>query len=185
MGLMRRFINIIIGLLLVISSLLIFIEPELGLYIALFFFTAVIFIFSIRTIVYYIRLARHMVGGQIILFIGIFTFCVAAYAVNIQNAPVKTISVIMIVMFTFTGVIDLLRAREAKRGGAGSWKFSMASAIVEIILAVACQVFHAANTDVTGIIFGIALLYSGVSRIISALRKVNWHKIIKGIAEVN
>ena len=179
MTLARRFFNILLGLLTIVCALLIFFAPEIGIYIALAVFSVVFLVYSIRMIVYYIRLARHMVGGQIVVFLGIFAFCCALYALNINNAPRKTITVILVIILIFTGIVDLLRAREAKNGGAGSWKFSMASAVIGIILAVTCLIFSSGNPDVTGIIFGITLCYSGVSRIIASLRKANWNKIMK------
>lgn len=176
---MRRFLNILLALLTIACAVIILFVPDEGVNIALGIFAILLFVYSIRTFIYYFSLARHMVGGQIILFIAVFTLCVTLFALNIQRAPDSAVSTILVVILIAAGVVDLLRAREAKKGGAPSWKFNMVNAIIEIVLAVLCQVFNATDPEVTSYVFAITMFYSGISRIVASFRRTNWSRIAK------
>ena len=125
---------------------------------------------GIRDIFFYFTMARHMVGGRLILFQGVIIFDFALFTASLSDVPKIYILMYLIGIHAFSGIIEILRSREAKRTVAGPWKLKFSHGIVNIALAIACLVFIRYSGTVI-IIFGLGLIYSSTVRIISALRK--------------
>ena len=54
--------------------------------------------------------------------------------------------------------------------GSSNWKLTLVHGLIDIIMAVLCIVYIK-QMDITGIIFGIGVLYSAVMRIVTAFRR--------------
>ncbi len=79
----------------------------------------------------------------------------------------------LLAVFAFSGGIDILRALEAKRYGAPSWKLKLISGCVTIAAAAAIGIagfcFGSPELAVYG--YCVSLLYLAVVRLIAAFRK--------------
>ncbi len=125
---------------------------------------------GIKDIVFYFTMARHMVGGKMILIQGVIIFDFAIITGSLANVPKIYILLYLIGVHAFSGAVEILRAREAKNTVAGPWKMKFFHGAVNIILAIACLVFiRQSNTAL--IIYSLGLMYSAAVRLIDAFRK--------------
>ena len=180
MTLMRRIVNIIIGLGTIAFAFLIFFLGRNGLLVVMFIFEAGLFLYGIYMIFYYLLMARHMVGGQLMLFLGLFTFGLSLVALKITQVPEKGLAVLVAFALLLAGGLDVVRSFEIKtRGSQTSWRFTRITGIIEMLLALFSLIMGLINPGWTAFILGLSLLYSGVSRIIAALRRYNWMRVVK------
>ena len=160
-----------IGLVMLIVAILFIAYPIDELYLFLMIILAAgLMIRGISDIVFYFTMAKHMVGGKIILFQGVIILDLAMFTGSITNVPKFYILLYLIGIHAFSGVVETLRALEAKRTVDGPWKLKLMHGIINFSLASACLIFIK-HTDTALIIYGIGLIYSAVVRIISAFRK--------------
>ena len=125
---------------------------------------------GIKDIVFYFTMARHMVGGKMILIQGVIIFDFAIITGSLTNVHRIYILLYLIGVHAFSGVVEVLRAMEARRTVDGPWKLKFSHGIVNFLLAIACLVFiRRSNTAL--IIYSIGLMYSAVIRLLSAFRK--------------
>ena len=128
---------------------------------------------AVRDIIFYFTMARHMVGGKMILFQGVIVLDFAMFTGSLTDVPRFYVLLYLIAIHAFSGAVELLRAMEARRTVDGPWKLKFSHGIINILLALACLVFiRQAGTAI--IIYSIGLLYSALIRIISAFRKTSF-----------
>ena len=111
-----------------------------------------------------------MVGGRLILFRGVIMLDFGLFSLSLYDASSFIVSVYLIGVFAFSGVVDILMAREAKYLGSSRFILRIARGAVKILLGIACAVFIR-NESALEILFGVSLVYSAVTRIASAFRK--------------
>ena len=168
----RRFSSVMTGLIMILAAVLIFIFDNaysliilvLGLYMT----------FSgISYIVYYLRMARHMVGGKIMLVIGTIFLAFGLFTLNLSDEPLIYLILYLLGFHAFTGLVSLLRAMEARHYDSPSWKLTFTTGIVNILVAIAAPVWGIIfkSPSVLIAIFCLGLVYAGVIRIITAFRK--------------
>ena len=180
MTLMRRIVNIIIGLVTIAFAFLTFFLGRNGLLVVMFIFEIGLFGYGVYMIFYYLLMARHMVGGQLMLFLGLFTFGLSLVALKITEVPEKGLAVLVGFALLLAGGMDVVRSFEIKtRGSETSWRFTRVTGIIEMLLALFSLIMGLINPAWTAYILGASLLYSGVSRIIAALRRYNWMRVVK------
>lgn len=124
---------------------------------------------GIRSLLYYFSMARHMVGGRLELFHGIIALDLGMFAYTLTDIPTIYIVLYLLVAHLFSGVIDVLRALEAKRTG-GRWKLNFADGISNILLAFACA-FSFRSTTLLVFVYAAGLFYSACLRMAQAFRK--------------
>ncbi len=125
---------------------------------------------GLKDIIFYFTMARHMVGGKMILIQGVIIFEFGIITGSLANVPKIYILLYLIGIHAFSGVVEVLRAMEARRTVAGPWKRKFSHGIVNFILAIACLVFiRQSNTAL--IIYSIGLMYSAVVRLFDAFGK--------------
>ena len=125
---------------------------------------------GVKEILYYFTMARHMVGGKLILIQGVIVLDFAIITGSLANVPKIYILLYLIGIHAFSGVIEVMRAMEARRTVDGPWKIKFSHGIVNFVLAIACLIFiRHSNTAL--IIYSIGLMYSAVIRIIGACVK--------------
>lgn len=130
-------------------------------------------IVGIKDIVFYFKMARHMVGGKMILIQGAIIFDFAIITGSLANVPKIYILLYLIGVHAFSGVVEILRAREARNAVDGPWKMKFFHGVVNIILAIACLIFiRQSNTAL--IIYSLGLMYSAVVRLFDAFRKTTF-----------
>ncbi len=157
-------------LLLLMIPILLFMPQEQGI-------SLVAFVLSLLLIAYgvwfYFRMARHMVGGKMMLCQGILLLDIGLFSVSVITTSKVVVLGYLLAVFAFSGGIDILRALEAKRYGAPSWKLKLISGCVTIAAAAAIGIagfcFGSPELAVYG--YCVSLLYLAVVRLIAAFRK--------------
>ena len=125
---------------------------------------------GIKDIVFYFTMARHMVGGKMILFQGVVILDFAVFAGSLTNVPKIYILLYLLWIHAFSGAIEILRAIEAKRTVDGPWRMKFGHGMVNLLLALSSLIYiRHINTAV--LIYCLGLIYSALIRIISAFRR--------------
>ena len=127
---------------------------------------------GLQTIVYYLSIGRHMVGGQNVLYRGMVFLDLGILAVIIFEHPAVYTLIYIALLHTFSGLISVLRANESRKIGA-QWKLKMAYGITYILLAAAVVICGVAFNQlrVAVWVYSIGLIYSSILRVITAFRK--------------
>lgn len=128
---------------------------------------------GIRDIYFYFSIARYMVGGKMILFQGVIMLDFAMLSGALTNLPQPMVMVYLIVVHLFSGVVEVLRAMEAKKTVNGSWKLKFCHGIINLLLGLVCfaTIWH---PSIPIIVFSLGLMYSGVMQVIEAFQKTTF-----------
>lgn len=157
----------------ILCSVLIVYYPSVGLYFIIAILSISLTLYGIRTLIYYFSMARHMVGGRGILYLGVVILDFGIFTMTIADNPTSFVIIYLLAIHLFSGLVDILRALEAKRISAPSWKFKFSSGVVNIVVAIAAFVFGTflKSLDVIVYIYAAGLIYAAISTIITAFRK--------------
>ena len=166
----QRVQNIVAGLCMLISAAVLFLLPEDGCLFIMLFLAVSLIIRGISELVYYFTMARYMVGGKLILFIGAVFFDFGFFTLTLSNEPKLFVLAYLLGLHAFTGLVNVLRAREAKRYNSGSWRINMAQGVVSILIA-AVSLISAGNETLLVYFYSAGLIYSAALRIYSAFRR--------------
>lgn len=166
----EKIYNIAAGLLMIVSAVIMILIPDFGAVIVLLILSVSLLVFGIRTLIYFFTMARHMVGGMAQLYLAILVLDLGVFTLTLTDVPKLYIMLYLIVIHVFSAVVSILRALEARKYGAPSWRMKLTEGIVEILIAAVCGVFIN-SLHVMVYIYCGGLLYSAVMRIIAALRK--------------
>ncbi len=167
---LQRIGNILAGLMMILGAWLILALPEYGYLIIILILGITFTIFGIRNLVYYFTMARFMVGGQTILIYGLLAVDFGMFSGTLVAVPKMYIMVYLVATYAVAGVVSLLRGFEAKRYNAPSWKGKLVYGMINIAAAVLSLVFIRSAAALS-IIYGVGLIYSGITRIVLAFRK--------------
>ena len=174
MTIFQRIRNIIVGLIMVVVALIFIVAPSDEAYV---FVIAVLstglLIKGLRDIIFYFTMARHMVGGKMILIQGVIVLDFALLTGSMSDVPKIYILLYLVVLHAFSGVVEVLRAMEARRIVSGPWKMKFTHGVVDFLLALSCFIYIR-QTHTALIIYSIGLLYSAVMRIANALRRTTF-----------
>lgn len=174
MTLFQRIKKILYALLMIAAAIILVALPDKNaLDIVLFFVSIGFAIKGIKDIVFYFVMARHMVGGKMILFQGVVVFDFAMFTGTLTGVPQFYVMIYLISIHAFSGVIEVLRARESRRTVDGSWLMKMSHGIINIILALMC-IIYIRDTPTAVTIYSAGLIYSAIMRIISAFRRTSF-----------
>ncbi|MCR5201026.1 MAG: hypothetical protein K6C38_07920 [Saccharofermentans sp.] len=113
----RRLGSILWALVTLIIAPLMIIFPELGYAIILCALAFSLTFKGLGTIIYYFRMARHMVGGKSILYQGVILFDLGMVTLSLSDVPKFYVLVYLAILHGFSGVVDILRANESKKLG--------------------------------------------------------------------
>ena len=124
---------------------------------------------GVHSLIYYITMARHMVGGQLQFYKGLFMLDIGLFFLTMNDPPTATIMLYLLIGNVIAGVIDVLKARESRRLGS-NWKISLATGIINVVSGIAC-VFCLGSPAILVYIYAAGLFYTACLRILSAFRK--------------
>ena len=173
MTLMQRIEKILGALFLVLCALLVLYAGGEG-FVLIALFLCVSLVFSgLRSLIFYFTMARHMVDGRSCLYKGLILLDLGIFTLTVINNPQVFIIFYVLGVNAFTGVIDILRALEAKKLQSPSWRLNLAGGVINILFALASAVFgfFQKNMQVLTDIYVIGLLWSAAAKLISAFRK--------------
>lgn len=157
-----------VGILLFGVSILAFSNDGYGILISVLALS--MFIYGIKNIIYFITMARHMVGGIYLLYRGIIATDLGLFTVSLSNIPKLYVLMYFAILHGFSGGVQLLRALDTKKQGAPGWKIKMLLSLGNLFIAVACIAFIRSE-DIVVIIYAVGLFYSAAIRILDAVRK--------------
>lgn len=171
----QRIGNILTGMMLIIIGIVIFVIPESGYPFAIIIIGLTMTLTGLRLLIYYITMARHMVGGKIMLFIGIIALDAGMVSLSLNNSPRRVMMVYLLGTYAFYGLVDVLRANEARQVGAQSWRLKMTMGLTNLALAFLAGLFVIIGKagSIFSFLYGAGLLYSGILRIVSAFRRTS------------
>ena len=132
----QRIKNILIGIAIILGALILIAFPEDGIIITASILSLSLFIYGIKTLIYYVTMARHMVGGRIMLYLAVVVLDLGMFTMMLTNIPKIYIVLYLVVVYAFAGVVSILRALEAKRYQAPMWKLSLISGIINVVIAI-------------------------------------------------
>ena len=162
------------GLLMILMSIILVLDKtEDGFEIISIVLSLWLLMMGIRSVIYYFRMARHMVGGRMMLYKGIVLLDFAAFAAHMSSIPVFSIVLYLLCIHAFSGAVDVMRALESKRIGTPAWKMSLMYGIVNIGVAISAAVAGFAFGSLRAVVYIYAsgLFYNGAVRIAKAFRK--------------
>ena len=171
MGKMQRIRNVVTGILTIVMSLVMLLLPAEDAFLT----AALILSFTLIVrggwmLIYYFTMARNMVGGRSLLYIGIIITDLGIFTLSLTEIPHFYLMMYLFATHAFGGVIDILRSLEAKRLDSPSWKLNLSKGIVNTAVALLSVVFLR-RIGVLVYLYCAGLIYSAVVRIISAFRK--------------
>lgn len=168
----KRIIDVLFGIVMFLAGIAFFFSSvEGGVIVMLVLLQLGMTIRGFRTLHYYLTMARYMVGGKNVLYRSFILLDLGTLAGALIGHRMIYAVIYLAVLHTFTGVISVFRANEARSYGA-HWRFKMAYGVTNVLLAAAViigtVVFR--QPRVTIYIYGAGLMYSAVLRIISAFK---------------
>ena len=166
----RRVGTILTGLIMLALGFSMSLDPQ-EVYTAIVWFLGLTLILSgLRSLVYFFTMAKHMVGGRSVLYRAVIVLDIGLFTLSLTDIPLIFVVLYLAAMHGFAGFVDIMRAREAKKLRAGSWKLNLSHGIINVIMAVLCLIFLGTEA-VAAEIYALGLMYSGLIRIIQAFRR--------------
>ena len=169
----QRIKEVISGLFMLIGALLLLTDPEYGYLLVVYLLAFILLIMGIRRLYYYFTMARYMVDGKETLYRGVILFDFGALTGSLTYVPKFYVLFYLIGIHAFSGLVEILRAREARLQGASSWKLKLIHGMVDLLMAIICIMFINEGS-IAVLIYAIGLAYSAVIKIISAFRKTRF-----------
>ena len=172
MSYFTRIKEIIAGLIVALFGILLMLSGDEGKVTVVIVISFYLLFSGFRLLWYYVRMARHMVGGKNVLIRSIITLDFGLVTVTMISMSNVTILIYLLGIFAFTGVIDILRALESKRNG-GAWKFKLINGFFYIFFSISLIVSGLFLDQPKYLVyaFGATLIYSGIVRIVTAFRR--------------
>ena len=170
MSLAQRIKSVLMGLLLFAIGL--FMEVANGektiLLVGLFLGLAMMAA-GIRYIVFYFRMARHMIGGLNQLVTGIVLIDAGLVFLSLSGQPNIFIALYLVVINVFSGGLTAYRALMQKNMGAQHWRLMFFRGALSVVLGIGC-LFFMSSADYLMMIYGSSLMATGALRIVEAFR---------------
>ena len=164
----QKFTNILTAIFMSLFGLLILTMGEQAYLLIIVVLAIALFVYSIRMLVYYFKMARFMVGGKEILIRGILFLDLFIFIGSLSTVPTTYVLLYMVGMLAFSGVVDIMNAMDLKKMQ-GQWKLQILRGAICVIGAIVCIVKM--NTPSTVVaIFCFMLFYNAMMRIINAVR---------------
>lgn len=153
-----------------LGAAVIFLAGESGMPFIILILGLSFLIAGISTIIRYFTMAKHMVGGRLILYYGVIMLDLGIFTTSLTSASKYYIAIYLVGIYLFSGVIHILRGVESRKLEARQWKTTAAEGIVRTVLGLAC-LFFINSAYILVVIYAAGLFYSAVTRIASAFRK--------------
>jgi uncharacterized membrane protein HdeD (DUF308 family) len=173
MSKLRRAASIITGLLQIALAIVMLLNNDIGFLVIFLIISIGMTVDGLKNLIFYLTMARHMVGGKSLLYRGLIMLDIGVFSLSLADIPRGMLILYMLGIHAFNGVVDILRALEAKRFKSGNWKLTMGFGIANIavpVIAVAAGLLTGSMTLVIGV-YSVSLIYSAIGRIITACRK--------------
>lgn len=169
----QRIKSIALGILMILFALVMFLIPEEGYDTVTVLISLSLMLYGVKLLYFYFSMARHMIGGKIMLYQAIIVLDLSLFTMSMASMSSFTIIIYLLGIFGFAGAIDILRAFEAKSNGYKHWKLKFLTGCICVVFVIIMAVLGLIFKNTAILVYGycISLLYSGVVRIVTALRK--------------
>ena len=154
------------------AAVLFAIYPGETYQVVLFLLTLSLLLHGIHQLIYYFSLCRYKTGSIETLYKGIFFMDAGLFALNINMGRAPRIMGILYLIITVfvSGVVDVLRANEARKLEMGRWKYQFFYGALQIV--ISCTgLFFLNSVRLMTYIYCLGLINTAISRIITAFRK--------------
>lgn len=172
---LQRIRSVISGISLLLLSLLLLLLPKEYYVIITGIISLMLLFYGTRQLIYYLRMARHMVGGKIILYEAIIILDLGLFTYSLYDDKSITILIYLLVIYAFSGFVDILRSFEEKNNGSRRWKRKLITGIIMVIFALALVIIGIIMRDTVILKYGfcISLVYAAGRRIANGFRKTS------------
>ena len=167
---LQRIHNLTAGAIMIAVAILLARYPENGFIMIAAILAISMITIGVRYLYYYATMARHMVGGKAILFLGVIILDFGLYSSTLTDEPRVYIMVDLIAVHTFWGVVNLWKGLREKGYGASMWKLDVCQGIGNLLIAAASLVFLG-TPNILVDLYSAGLAYSGLLRVASAVRR--------------
>lgn len=165
----QRIKAILRGLLTMLVAPVLVIDPELGCVLIVMVLGLSAAIKGGRMLLYFVTMARHMVGGKTILYQGFILLDFGLFTLGLAEIPSRFIMLYLLLGYLFYGLIGVLRAMEIRKRAMGSWRFKLLASAGDIALGALCLAKFNSMKWAAGI-YCLGVIWSALGRIISACR---------------
>lgn len=170
MGKARRVLHVISGVFAILLGLLMVISGGDAYRIVLIILELTLIFRGIGFLSYYFTMARHMVGGRVVFYQGVFMLDIGLFIAGLHNLPRVYAMIYLVLSLAIDGAVDLLRTREILRLESKRWKYQVFTGTVKIAISVVCMLFFD-SPAILCFIYGFGLVHSGVARISAGVRR--------------
>ena len=166
---LQRVASLALGLLMIACGVVLLLVPKEGLIVVAIVLAAALVLFGARLLVYYITMARHMVGGLAVLIISIIALDVGVFgAALVVESPLIATAMYLSTYNTIVGFLSIARGVESKLFGS-PWVWLIVHGLVSIALAGLCIAFINSNEIIIWV-FCIGLFYNAGARLVSVFK---------------
>ncbi len=166
----QRIENFLIGLVMLFCGGYMMFFPKEGYKVAALFLSIALVGKGLSYLFYFFSMARHMVGGKLIFFLGLILLDFGLFTLSLSDIPRVYVISYLLIMHAFSGIIELLRGVESKQMDSSTWFLYIFHGLVNIGIVVFCM-FFVKSTRVLGFVYGIGLFYSAIIRMVSSFRQ--------------
>ena len=173
MTLTNRIGRIAGALLSLLSVALLVLLEEDGIWLVCLMLSFSLILLGLRRILFYFTMARHMVNGRGVLYIGVILMDFGIFTLSISRNESAFLIFYLLGIHAFGGVMSVMRAREARCFKAPSWRVSLAQGVVNLGVAAAAVYFGFIRADMRALtlLYAAVLFYSALARLVSAFRR--------------
>lgn len=158
------------GIFMLLGAAILLLAPEGSTTVIMLVLAISLVLRGISELIYYFTMARFMVGGKLILFIGCAFFDLGIFTLSFYDESKLLVIVYLLGFHAFAGLVNILRAIEAKRYKSGTWIFNALQGGVSILIAAASFLF-AGNEVVLVYLYCAGLGYNACMRLAAAFKR--------------
>lgn len=169
----QRIQSFFIGLAMLLCCAVMIHSPQLGYFAAAIMIILSMLSYGVKLLIYYQTMARHMVGGKAMLFLGVLVLDFGVFVTSMVDNPMLFLLVYLLLFHGFSGVVSVMRSREAKFYSTASWVLNLLVGIVNLGVALGAVVAALVlrSVQVLGYLYFLGMLYAAFMRIVSAFRR--------------
>ena len=167
---LQRLRNIIIGLVMLFFVASLISLPDDNFEFLAWILAVFLLLTGFKYLFYYFTMARFMVSGKAILFLGVIILDLGVFTISIADESKLIIISYLLGIHAFSGILNLLKGLSELRSHTVGWKIDLIQGIVNLVMAASCIVFRQ-STHILVYLCSAGLAYSAFVRIFSAFRR--------------
>lgn len=167
----QRIKKFLSGLVMLLGSLVLVVDPENGYYVIAFLLSISLLMSGLKALFFYFTLARNMVGGKSILYRALVMTDLGLFTITTITIPKIYLICYLLISHAFSGAVDMMKAVEDKKLHA-PWRMSFVYGLGNLLIAVAAFTCVLNNSTALVVdIYCIGLAYSGIMQMAASFRK--------------